>query len=91
MSTETVSTEPLAIRAWAENRHIYLELADQRIFGFPANRFIRLKDATDEQLAAVKIEVNGFALRWEELDEDLTVPGVVAGHFQLPPEPHHAD
>ena len=24
---------------------------------------------------------------WEALDEDLTVPGVVAGHFQLPPEP----
>jgi hypothetical protein len=66
MSTETVSTEPLAVRAWAENRHIYLELADQRIFGFPASRFKRLKDATDEQLAAVKIEVNGYALRWEE-------------------------
>jgi hypothetical protein len=91
MSTETVSTEPLAVRAWAENRHIYLELADQRIFGFPASRFKRLKDATDEQLAAVKIEVNGYALRWEELDEDLTVPGVVAGHFQLPPEPGPAD
>jgi hypothetical protein len=24
------------------------------------------------------------ALRWESLDEDITVPGVVAGHFQLP-------
>lgn len=91
MSTETVSTEPIAIRAWAEKRHIYLELADQRIFGFPASRFSLLKDATDEQLAAVTIEVNGFALRWEELDEDLTVPGVVAGHFQLPPEPGSND
>ena len=28
--------------------------------------------------------IEGFALRWEALDEDITVPGVVAGHFQLP-------
>ena len=26
----------------------------------------------------------GFALRWESLDEDITVPGIVAGNFQLP-------
>jgi len=44
-----------------------------------------LKSATDEQLKAVKLEVNGFALRWDDLDEDITVPGVVAGRFELPP------
>jgi hypothetical protein len=86
MSTATVSAEPLATRAWVESRVVYLELADQRIFGFPANRFKRLKDAPDDLLAKVEIEVNGYALRWEELDEDITVPGVVAGHFELPPE-----
>ena len=86
MNTVTVSTEPLATKVWVENRTIYLELADQRIFGFPASRFSRLKGASDELLAKVEIEVNGFALRWDELDEDITVPGVVAGHFELPPE-----
>jgi hypothetical protein len=30
--------------------------------------------------------VNGFALRWEELDEDITVPGILAGRFELPPK-----
>jgi len=29
---------------------------------------------------------SGYALRWEDLHEDLTVPGVVAGRFQLPLE-----
>ncbi len=86
MSTVTANAEPLATKAWVENRVVYLELADQRIFGFPASRFSRLKDASDELLEKVEIEVNGFALRWEELDEDITVPGVVAGHFELPPE-----
>ena len=28
--------------------------------------------------------VDGYALRWEERDEDITVPGILAGHFQLP-------
>jgi hypothetical protein len=37
-------------------------------------------------LRKVKLELDGYALRWEELDEDITVPGVVTGHFQLPPE-----
>ena len=78
-------TEPVALRAWAEGRMICLELTDGRIVAFPAARFKRLKAATDEQLKGVTVEVNGYALRWEELDEDITVPGVVAGHFQLPP------
>lgn len=79
-----VVVEPAAIRAWAEERMIYLELSDGRIIGFPGDRFRILKQATNEQLAKVKVEVNGYALRWEELDEDITVPGVVAGQFQLP-------
>jgi len=87
MRTATVSTEPVAIAAWVEHRRVYLKLADQRIFAFPASRFRRLKDAPDALLAKVRIEVNGHALRWEELDEDITVPGVVAGRFELPPEP----
>lgn len=80
-----ITVEPAALRAWAEGRIIYIELHDGRIFGFPADRFRLLKAASNEQLAKVQLELNGFALRWEELDEDITVPGVVAGRFQLPP------
>jgi hypothetical protein len=64
---------------------VYIELTDGRIVGFPAARFKRLKDASDEQLKQVALELDGYALRWEEIDEDITVPGVVAGRFQLPP------
>ncbi len=78
------SIEPTAIKAWAEGRFIYLELTDGRIIGFPADRFRILKDASDNQLKEVELRLNGFALRWENLDEDITVPGVVAGNFQLP-------
>jgi hypothetical protein len=76
--------EPAALRAWVDQRTVFLELTDGRIFGFPADRFKLLRDATNEQLQRVSLELDGFALRWEELDEDITVPGVVAGNFQLP-------
>ncbi|MEX2317181.1 MAG: DUF2442 domain-containing protein [Pirellulales bacterium] len=76
-------TEPTAIRVWVENRIVFLELVDGRIFGFPADRFRILSAATDDELREVRLELNGHALRWEKLDEDITVPGVVAGHFQL--------
>ena len=81
-----LATEPAALRVWVEGRMVFLELTDGRIVGFPANRFRRLKDASDEQLGEVSLELDGYALRWEEIDEDITVPGVVAGRFQLPPE-----
>lgn len=78
-----ITTEPLAINAWAKERMIYIELTDFRIIGFPADRFRILSKATDEELAEVKIRLNGYALRWENLDEDLTVKGILEGNFQL--------
>jgi hypothetical protein len=86
-SKPVTATQSAALRAWVEGRMVFLELTDGRIVGFPANRFRRLKEASEELLRKVTVEVDGYALRWEELDEDVTVPGVVAGHFQLPPEP----
>ncbi len=82
-----VKAEPAALRVWVEGRTVFVELTDGRIVGFPAGRFQRLREASDEQLRKVTLELDGYALRWEELDEDITVPGVVAGRFQLPLEP----
>jgi hypothetical protein len=78
--------ECAAVRVWVEDRMVFLELTDGRIVGFPADRFRRLKAASDDELKKVTLELDGYALRWEELDEDITVPGVVAGRFQLPLE-----
>ncbi|MBP7633593.1 DUF2442 domain-containing protein [Candidatus Ozemobacteraceae bacterium] len=76
--------EPLAIKAWVEKRMVFIELTDGRVIGFPASRFRLLKDASDEDLARIDIRLSGYALRWESLDEDITVAGIVAGNFQLP-------
>lgn len=84
MTSMAVETETCAIRAWADGRIVFIELTDGRIVGFPADRFRLLRAASDDDLKQVTLELNGAALRWEALDEDLTVSGVVAGHFQLP-------
>lgn len=76
--------EPTAIKVWVEERKIFVELTDGRIIGFPADRFKILKKASNQELKKVKLRLNGYALRWEKLDEDITVPGIVAGNFQLP-------
>jgi hypothetical protein len=85
-ANKVVPIEPAAMNVWSKDRYIYIELSDGRIIGFPANRFKRLKEASAEQLKEVSIRLNGYALRWESLDEDLTVPGIVEGKFQLPLE-----
>ena len=93
LGTHTMSSTPAetkappeaaALRAWTEGRIVYVELHDGRIVGFPADRFRILSQATEEQLSEVEIQLNGYALRWEKLDEDITVPGIVAGRFELP-------
>lgn len=63
-----------------------MELDDGREVSFPADNFTRLRDASPERLAKVRIEARGTALRWEELDEDLTVAGILAGRCH-PPKP----
>lgn len=77
-------SEPVALNAWAEGRKVFIELTDGRTISFPADRFSILKKASDEQLKKVLVRLNGYALRWEEIDEDITVKGIVLGNFQLP-------
>ena len=76
-------SEPIASDVWTKNRMVFMQLTDGRVIGFPSSRFKLLKNATDEQLAKVAIRLNGFALRWDELDEDIKVKGILLGNFQL--------
>lgn len=77
-------SEPAAVSVWVEKRMVFVELTDGRVVGFPAERFPRLAGATDEQLGEATLRLNGYALRWETIDEDITIKGIVAGHIPLP-------
>ncbi|MBS1486770.1 MAG: DUF2442 domain-containing protein [Bacteroidetes bacterium] len=84
MNTTDILAEPIAVKAWVEKRTVFIELADQRMISFPANRFKLLKDAPDDLLNNVELRLDGTVLRWEEIDEDISVRGILLGNFQLP-------
>lgn len=80
----SASVQPArAVRAWIDKRKVWIELDDGREVGFPADKFQRLGDADDAMLEKVRIEARGRALRWEELDEDLSIDGILAGRWHV--------
>jgi len=76
-------TEPRAFEARydRDSGMVELKLANGCRFAFPAARTEGLSDAPPELLERVELMGNGYALRWEELDADLIVPGLLAGRL----------
>ncbi|HKP75713.1 MAG TPA: DUF2442 domain-containing protein [Longimicrobiaceae bacterium] len=76
-------TEPRAQSAYYDEAsgRIAIELTNGCLFAFPSDKGQGLRGATREQLAAVEVLPGGSGLHWEELDADLSVPGLVAGVF----------
>ena len=54
-----------------------VELSDGRVLGVPLTWFPRLLQATQEQLE--NFELSPCGLHWEDLDEDISVTGLLAG------------
>ena len=75
------TTETVAARGWVEARRVCLELADGRFVSFPAVKYPLLANAPQNLLEKVQLRLNGLALRWEELDEDIWVDDAVCGRF----------
>ena len=84
MNSSNIELEHCATRVWVTGRIVFIELTDGRQIGFPTARFKLLGGANEQQLKQVELRANGTALRWEELDEDISVSGIVQGCFQLP-------
>src|SRR5271157_4776757 len=56
---------------------MWVELSDGRTLGVPYAWFPRLLNATSKQREAV--EIGRFGLHWAELDEDISIAGLLAG------------
>ena len=56
---------------------MWVELADGRTLGVPLAWFPRLLHATRAQ--RLKYEIGAEGLHWDELDEDISVAGLLAG------------
>ncbi len=58
---------------------MWVELTDGRTLGVPLIFFPKLNNASHDQLNKTIISGGGVGLHWEELDEDISVEGLLLG------------
>jgi len=56
-----------------------VQLEDDREIRFPVGKSRRLRRGTASQVQNVELICNGTGLHWPELDEDLSVQGILQG------------
>ncbi|MBW3636719.1 MAG: DUF2442 domain-containing protein [Armatimonadetes bacterium] len=74
-----VPTSALAKLVEFDDRLMHVHLTDGRIISVPLIWFPLLREASPEQRARYEIGAGGRGLHWPELDEDLSVAGLMAG------------
>jgi len=57
---------------------LWVELSDGRTLGVPLAWFPRLINASPEQLANFELSPRG--IHWDELNEDISIEGLLVGH-----------
>lgn len=62
-------------------RRIVVELTNGCSFAFPPHLVQGLESADAAALAQVELLGSGYGLHWEDLDVDISVPGLMAGLF----------
>jgi hypothetical protein len=67
------------VRAWHEAGRIHVEMASGLELAFPVRGNPRLEGRTDEQLS--RVDLSPFGLHWPDLDEDLSIRGILAGDY----------
>jgi len=68
-------------KAWFENGMVCMILSDKKEIRFPVYLNEKLRSATPEQLAHIEIICGGTGLHWPDLDEDLSVTGILEGRY----------
>ena len=76
-----------AKKVWFDDYTMWVDLDDGRTLGIPLAWFPRLLDATPEQRNAVRIGYAGEGLHWDEIDEDISVEGLIAGRGDMTNRP----
>ena len=74
-----MNTSPKSVRF--DEDSMWVDLTDGRVIAVPLAWFPRLLHATPEERAQVALSPRG--LHWEELDEDVSVVGLLAGAGDL--------
>ena len=80
MGTSAVMLEALVVGVVCSDVALRVELADGREIVAPLEWFPRLRDGTVAQRANWRPIGGGVGIHWPDLDEDLSVAGLLATH-----------
>lgn len=78
--------EPVSVQFTNESMSVSLE--DGRIITVPISWYPRLLRATDEQRLAYELSPAG--IHWDEIDEDISVEGMLVGRGEIGKAPRKA-
>jgi hypothetical protein len=81
-----MSVSPTAVRF--DEHSMWVDLTDGRTIGVPLAWFPRLLHATPVQRDSV--ELSRVGLHWEEIEEDISVAGLLAGRGDMTKRTGHA-
>jgi hypothetical protein len=70
---------PAALKVTFDDDSMWVDLTDGRKLAVPLTYFPRLLNATPEQRSQFIISGGGIGIHWDELDEDISVKGLLLG------------
>ena len=72
-----------AVKIFVSDETLTVGLDDGRFLSIPVSWFPRLMYGTKEERDNYGFIGNGSGIHWPDLDEDISVQGVIAGHHSL--------
>jgi len=79
MTFLVLERSPSAIAVQVSDDRIDVELDDGRRLGVPLNWYPRLAHATAAERSRYELFGNGYAIEWPDIDEHISVEGLLAG------------
>jgi hypothetical protein len=75
----TLAAQANATKVWFDDDNMWVLLSDGRQLSIPLPYFPRLLKASSEQRKQYEFSGGGTGIHWEELDEDISVEGLLFG------------
>jgi uncharacterized protein DUF2442 len=86
----SVTSDPRIQKVRVSKDQIIADLVDGRVISVPLAWSWRLSEATPAQRANFRLIGSGQGVHWPEIDEDLSVEGMLHGTPARRPRPHNA-
>ena len=79
----TLAIEATASKIWFDHENLWVLLRDGRQLSVPLAYFPRLLKATPKKRNQYIISGGGAGIHWDQLNEDISVAGLLLGHGDL--------